>query len=113
VSDDTSKPVKSVAKKVPAKKAPRHAPPVPEEPPKPFLRDGVWYEPVWLVRFLMADGEIIDVKAITDDSRLREAILNSRGKGGKANKDDRIAGSSRVEFLGYADLTMIEMKKGA
>jgi hypothetical protein len=98
-----AKPTKTPTKRAPAKAATAE--------PKPDLKlikptqkviNGILYEPVYLHRFLFDNGDVVDVQAIRDDSNLRGLLLDQRKKDGI--KDDRIAGSARVEFLGYPDM---------
>ena len=114
---DSSNPAKKVAatKKVAAKRTPRTRAPAlkPEETPRPILIDGAFCEPVWLTRFLYADGTVEDIVTTTDDSRLRGALLDARKL-----KDDRIVGSARVSFLGYSNPRQLldleaDMEEGA
>jgi hypothetical protein len=58
-----------------------------------------FYEPVYLYRFLFANGDVVDIHAMRDDSVLRDALITHRKVHG-----DRIIGATRLGFEGYADM---------
>jgi hypothetical protein len=58
--------------------------------------DGAIEYPVYVFRFLFGNGDVLDVRSMQDDSRLREAILKERAIDG-----DRIVGTSDGTFVGY------------
>ena len=50
--------------------------------------------PLYVYRFLMADGAVVDVECDTDDSDVRDAVL-------KWTKGERIAGVTRMACVGW------------
>lgn len=93
-AESTRKPVKRVAKA-----PPQTLPRLDLVKPAAKVVEGKFYEPVYLHRFLFENGDVVDVLAIRDDSRLREALLAQRNIHG-----DRITGSTQLDFVGYPDM---------
>ena len=101
MSDTPTK--KSVAKKVPAKRAPRHAPPeVTDPPPEPQDEDNeevFVIEPVIeLYRYMFAGGRILDVSSPyrSDSNDRGKVLLEAQRRWGGKKDDWRIEGSTRL-----------------
>lgn len=85
----------------PRKRTVKKAAAPPKEPGKiePKIVRGRYTEPVYRFRYLFENGDVVDVEATRDDSNLRDALLKER-----KIHSDRIAGSTRMEFLGYCNM---------
>jgi hypothetical protein len=86
-------------KRATKKTAPKPKPDLTLVKPEPKIIDGKHYVPVYLHRFLFENGDVVDIETPRDDSTLRDVLLTQRHIHG-----DRIAGSTRLNFVGYADM---------